>query len=374
MRVHCATWRQLVTPALVLCWVALPSSGHAKPAAAARKGAEPPEPPAAPTDDKSPARQPPAQPAPRDAAPTPSAPPAPADALPVALPTAPKAASTPQCDAPARPQSVADSAPIKRCPRHALESGCALEDGRQHGAWTVWNPDHACALPLRTETFVEGRRDGLAAVWRAHCPVDAKGMKLPCEARLAERGALLGGTREGTWQIFDDAGQLFEQGAYLRGRRQGPWLRMAGGKTAEIVCFRREQIAWRAAPDAEAAQQPCPMAIDEGDGTQAVTEAQQQASRFVGLAQRSTNLDLRVRYLRKAVDLDPNNAGYRKLLGEAEAQLQERQRAAPKGNGGAEGATPPAGQGGAPPQGGAGVGTRQDGQGGGQGASHADGN
>ncbi len=374
MTMHCATWRRLVMPAFALCWVAAPLTGQAKPAAAAatRKSAEPPQPPAAP-DDKNTSRAPPPKPDAAEPAPSTAPAPAPAAALPPALPTAPKATATPACDPPSQPQSVPDSAPIKRCPRYALESGCALEDGRQHGAWTVWSPEQGCELPLRTETFVEGRRNGLAAVWRAHCPVDAKGVKLPCEARLAERGALIGGTREGPWEIYDDAGQLFEQGAYLRGRRQGPWRRMADSKTAEIVCFRRDQIAWRGAPDTEAAQQPCPMAIDEGDGTQVVTEAQEQASRFVGLAQRSTNLDLRVRYLRKAVELDPNNAGYRKLLGEAEAQLQERQRTAPKGGGAPEGASPPAGQGGAP-QGGAGGGAAgQGGQGGGPGASHADG-
>ncbi len=245
------------------------------------------------------------------------------------LPEPPKPGTAAACEAPAVATSVPDTAPIRRCPTFALESGCQLPDGTHQGPWTVWNPDHACEFPMRSETWTAGRREGPAVVWRTLCPEAVKGKTPSCLARVAERGHLISGVREGVWEVYDDAGQLFEVGNYARGRRQGRWRRVTDGKDVEFVCYKVDSVTWRAPPGSDDAKKPCAETVDEGDGTVTVSDAQRNASKFAALAQRSTNLDLKVRYLRKAVELDPEHAGYRKLLSDAEAEQAERAKAAP---------------------------------------------
>ncbi|MSQ85032.1 MAG: hypothetical protein EXR77_19525 [Myxococcales bacterium] len=51
------------------------------------------------------------------------------------------------------------------------------------------------------------------------------------------------------------------------------------------------------------------------------SDAQKEAHKFAGLAQKATTAKLKVLYLRKAVDKDPANAKYKQMLKDAEAEL-----------------------------------------------------
>lgn len=303
------------------------------------------------------AAQPPPPPAPPPQAQVPGPAPAPstdADAargresplptpLATALPPPPSPNAPLPCPAGSVAASVADTAPIRRCPVLPLETTCRDADGRSHGPAVVWSVEHACKIAQRSETWHQGRRQGAAVVWRADCPAPPRPEPgADCVARVAERGPMDDGRRHGVWETYDGTGKLAEVGPYVRGRRHGRWLRWQLGKPSEVLCYARDTPTWQtAADDPEAGRRPCAAADDAGDGTESVSEAQREASRYAALAQRSARPELKVRYLRRAVELDPGNDGYRRLLEHAEKAARDAQ--APPGAPGtaAPGGTPP---------------------------------
>lgn len=66
---------------------------------------------------------------------------------------------------------------------------------------------------------------------------------------------------------------------------------------------------------------PSDYPVSEGGmDTEAVTPQQQEASRLAGLALKATRVDLKILYLQKAVQLDPQNPRYLELLKAAQAE------------------------------------------------------
>jgi hypothetical protein len=66
---------------------------------------------------------------------------------------------------------------------------------------------------------------------------------------------------------------------------------------------------------------PSEYPVSEGGmDTEAVTPQQQEASRLAGLALKASRVDLKVMYLQKAVQLDPQNPRYQELLKAAQAE------------------------------------------------------
>lgn len=242
------------------------------------------------------------------------------------LPPAPAAGSAPTCATPATLHTVPDTAPIKRCPVHPLEQACTLEGGVKQGARWVWDADHGCAVPRRTETYEQGHRVGLAVGWRAVCA--EKGGT--CVAKVAEIGLYHEGKQHGAWQVYAVDGTLAEDRNYDAGNAQGWWVRRTKEGPHEAVCYRNGKETWRGAQGDAEQPTACPDLEPKGDddGTVAVDENQKKASRMVALAQAAKNLELRVRYLRKACDLAPENAGYKKLLEAAEAEAAAARPAA----------------------------------------------
>lgn len=249
-------------------------------------------------------------------------------------PAAPVAGAPIVCAAPAVASAVSDSAPIKRCPDLPLEQACVADGGIKQGPRWVWDAETACRLPKHTEHYEDGHRVGLAVAWRAVCPTSAPTAPAPakaCTAKVAEIGNYVAGKQDGAWQHFDAAGALVEDRNYQAGRPQGWWRRYAAGQLAEQVCYRDGKELWRGKPGGEGAPEACPdtEARADDDGTVAVDDDQRKASRMVALAQASKNVELRVRYLRRACELAPSNEGYKKLLAAAEAELAAA-RPAPK--------------------------------------------
>lgn len=242
------------------------------------------------------------------------------------LPTAPRPGATPACGEGATMFAVPDTAPIKRCPEHPLEQACMREGGIKHGERWVWDADRACALPRRTEHYEAGIRTGLAVSWQSVCA----GKGAACTARVAEIGAYQDGKQHGPWQVYAASGALLEDRNYEAGQPQGWWIRQATSGV-ELVCYQAGKETWRGAPQAEGRPAECPDALIKvaDDGTVEVDESQRKASRMVALAQATKNLDLRVRYLKKACELAPANEGYKKLLAAAESEAAAT-RPAPK--------------------------------------------
>ncbi len=242
------------------------------------------------------------------------------------LPTAPRPGTDPACGEGATAHAVPDTAPIKRCPEHPLEQACMREGGIKHGERWVWDAERACSLPRRTEHYDAGIRSGLAVTWQSVCA----GKDKACTARVAEIGAYRDGKQHGPWQVYDAAGALLEDRNYESGQPQGWWIRHAASGV-EWVCYQAGKETWRGGAQAEGRPAECPdvLAKTDDDGTVEVDENQRKASRMVALAQATKNLDLRVRYLKKACELAPANEGYKKLLEAAEAEATAS-RPAPK--------------------------------------------
>ena len=226
---------------------------------------------------------------------------------------------------------IEDTAPIRRCPTLPLERICHAADNSSNGPRVAFDADTSCRMPKRTEQWVAGRRSGQSVLWRTVCPGGAQVGDARCAAHVAEIGAYKDGHQEGPWQIYDAAGALIADRNYQRGRPQGLWRRLEGGKISEVVCYSAGKETFRAAIGAPEALGACAEELAAGadNGVVEVSEAQTKASRLATLAQQTRNIDLRVRYLKKACELVPDNAGYRKLLQTAEAEADAAKQAPP---------------------------------------------
>lgn len=185
-----------------------------------------------------------------------------------------------------------------------------MPDGRKHGPWTSFDPAAGCRLPIRVAHFLQGRRHGHEVVWRNLCK-DGR-----CVARKEKEGPWSENHPHGLWTVYDADGQPVERGPYFRGLRHGPWLSLArDGKATLTTCNQRDKAVWTVKPG-EKAPGACPteMPDREDDGTRAVSDAEQKASRLVHNAQAAANPKLKLMYLKKAVELVPDNKNYRALL------------------------------------------------------------
>ncbi|GEM_PF-3054960 len=229
------------------------------------------------------------------------------------------------CSDGAKWRKVRDDRPVKLCRKRPLEEGCMLEDGRKHGAWIRWDKTRKCKQPLTIRMYDKGRKHGMEHVFVAACA--GKGKREKCTYVPVEAGPYRDDKRHGVWTRFRDDGSTLESGNYFDGQRHGPWTRFAAnGKALEVVCMQADEETWKATPQKVAGSaMPCAVTQQKKKqtGIKQVSAAEQKASKLVHLAQSTTKLSLRVRYLQKAVSLVPANAHYRQLLDAARAQAED---------------------------------------------------
>lgn len=234
-------------------------------------------------------------------------------------------------------QTVLDRAPVPRCTT-PVQAGCMLADGRRHGPWMQYDVKVACATRTEVLTYDKGRRTGPAARFGAVCT--GTGVTQVCREVLTEQGGYLDGKAHGMWLTRDAQGRKRSQSQMHTGVKHGPFYffnstglligrgcNFEGAETWRFDFHQKDQWQTPCASERVVVKPPT------GDGTAKVSEAQTKASKLVRLAQATKLNSLRVRYLRKAVELIPDNAGYKKLLAAAEAEAAEASAAESKGAG-----------------------------------------
>lgn len=226
-------------------------------------------------------------------------------------------------------QVVRDRAPVPRC-KTPLQAGCMLSDGRRDGPWTQYNIKHACAFRSEVLTYKKGRRTGPAARFIVTC-TGRKGARGRCRELLKEQGGYLDGKAHGMWLTVDAQGRKRSQHQVHTGVKHGPFYAFnSSGVLIGRGCYKEGAELWRFNfRQKDRWQTPC--SADRlitkkpvGDGTTKVSASQAKASKLVRLAQATKLHALRVRYLRKAVELAPLNKGYQKLLAAAAAASAQK--------------------------------------------------
>ncbi|MCO4763925.1 MAG: hypothetical protein KC502_20595 [Myxococcales bacterium] len=244
------------------------------------------------------------------------------------------------CPAGATWQTVIDRSPVPRC-KLPLQAGCMLKDGRRHGPWTLYDRVAACTTRKEVLTYDKGRRTGPVARFVSTCKAEKtkrtrrkrrrfKGKKASsrCSEQLTEQGAYIDGKGHGMWLMIDKTGRKLGQYQMHTGVKHGPFYFFnSQGVLIGRGCNQEGAETWRFDfHQKERWNDPCQQARKKvkavvPTGVSAVSTNQAKASKLVRLAQVSKLLKLRVRYLQKAVQLDPANVRYQRLLAAAQAEL-----------------------------------------------------
>ena len=176
------------------------------------------------------------------------------------------------------------------------------------------------ARVVKTKPLVDqltGLRAYAALAWTRAGHLQAGRLLMAISLQLAAWAAL---------ETADKQAELVEASRQLRDQAAEVWEKswkesdVQGQRDNWAVQIRKELSSIKPAEYPE---------IDKASDQENMSPQQQEASRLAALAQRSDNLQLKVLYLRKAVNLDPANAHMKELLKHAEAEQAVKQQQKP---------------------------------------------